>query len=323
MLKRILLLSLVALLALASWPVASQAQDGGDGDDLTEYERLLLDRFVDAMLLPQTYENYTQTGVVKDLQELNYDLSGQTASISTGTQTAYETDIINSETGRNVRSIVELQFQDVAPGETTVYALSGEIRVVDNQLYVQADYAGEVPETLPAMPDGWVLVEDTANYPAFAELNLEDYLDTTSIFDDRELLAANLSAINIEAQVINGFDVQTISMAFRGEDFIPVFKAMQPADAPANTGTPIFDAIFANLGENTEIVMSVAIDAENNPLIYVINITLESNALDLSLIDPENFTNTDTLVVRLLVQRENTLEDRNSSDIEPITSPLN
>lgn len=321
MFKRMIFLSLMLAVVLANWPTTSQAQD--EGDDLSEYERLLLDRFVDAMLLPQTYENYVQTGVIKDLQELNYDLNGQIASISTGTQTSYETLVINTADGRILSSLVDLLYQDVAPGETTVYALSGEIRVVDDQLYVQASYSDDTTASLPQLPDGWILVDDPANYPEFAELSLNDYLDTTTIFDDRELLASNLSAINIETQVINGVDVQTVSMAFRGDDFTPIFKAMQSADAPANTGSALFDAIFANLTEDTEIVMSVAIDAENNPLIYVININLESMPLDLSLIDAENFTSDDTLVVRLLVQRENTLADYNSTDIEPITAPLN
>lgn len=322
MLRRFVLVSIVVSFVIFSVQLTSYAQDGNGEDDLSEYERLLLDRFVDAMLIPTSYANYTQTGTVKDLQELKYNLSGQPASISTGTQTQYETTVINTEVGKNTQTFVTLQYQDVAPDETIVYGMSVEIRVVDNQLYVQARYAESSAE-LPVLLEGWIQVENTTDHPELAELNLDDYRDTASIFENRELLAQSLSAINIESQVINGVNVQTISMAFRGADFIPVFKAMQPEDAPANTGSPLFDAIFANLSENTEIVMSVAADSENNPLIFALNIILETTPLDLSTIDAENFTSTDTLVVRLLVQHEDTLATYNTSDIEPILVPKN
>ena len=321
MLRRLLLISLLLGLVFVSVQPISYAQDDGGGDDLTEYERLLLDRFVDAMLMPTDYANYTQVGTVKDLQELRYDLSGQPVSLSTGNQTQYERTVISTETGKNTLTLVNLQYQDIAPGETTSYALSAEIRVVDNQLYVLAVY-DEPNETLPVLPEDWVQVEDPAAYPEFAVLNLDDYLHPSSIFADRELLAQHVSAINIESQVISGVDVQTVSMAFRGEDFIPVFKAMQTPDAPANVGSPFFDAMFANLTESTEIVMSVAIDGENNPLIYALNITLETAPLDLSMLDADNFTSTDTLIVRLLVQREGTLTSHNVADIEPIIEPI-
>ena len=322
MLRRFVLVSIVVSFVIFSVQLTSYAQDGNGEDDLSEYERLLLDRFVDAMLIPTSYANYTQTGTVKDLQELKYNLSGQPASISTGTQTQYETTVINTEVGKNTQTFVTLQYQDVAPDETIVYGMIAEIRIVGNQLYVQVRYAESSAE-LPVLPEGWTQIENATDYPELIELNLDDYRDPTSIFENRELLAQSLSAINIESQVISGVNVQTISMAFRGADFIPVFKAMQPEDAPANTGSPLFDAIFANLSENTEIVMSVAVDGENNPLIFALNIILETTPLDLSTIDAENFTSTDTLVVRLLVQHEDTLATYNTSDIEPILVPKN
>lgn len=319
--RRLILVGILASLLMISLQPTTYAQDDGGEEGITEYEQLLLDRFMDALQTPTTYVNYVKTGTVKDLQELRYDLSGQPATISTGTQTQYETTVVNSEDGENTQSIISLQFQDSAPGETIAYSLSAEIRHVDNELYVMATY-DEVSDTLPLLPESWVWVEDAALYPELAEINLNDYRDIEYLFDDRELLAQSLTAISLESQVISGVDVQTISVAFRGEDFIPIFKALQPADAPANTGTPLFDMIFANLTDTTEIVMSVAIDAENNPLIFASNINLETTPLDMSLLDAENFTSTDMLVVRLLVQREDTLFSFNTGGLEPVPAPI-
>jgi hypothetical protein len=313
---------LMMVLAGGVWssvpPTIAQDDPGG----LTEAEQILLERFFEALDKRTTYTNYAQTSFESDVQELTYTIGGIESRLATGQLMETQQIAIRTPEGLDRRVIVSLQWQETTSSGVDTYLMSAEIRVVDGVLYIQAAYndrTGNVPE----LPTGWIKLENPDDFPAFVTLNLAQYLTERPILYNRDTLIEALSGIRIENTTLeDGQTAESISLAFRGEGFEAAFKSLQAPSAPVHDEeNPFFSQLFANLQPDSEVLMSIALDRDNNPLVFAFDIRLNSLPLDLTLINAENFQAGDTIRASLRVRRQVTLVRFNTAKVDPVTIP--
>jgi hypothetical protein len=150
----------------------------------------------------------------------------------------------------NIQAFVGAGYEaGTADGTTLFYSMEAEIRYVDGVLYVNAAYL-ETQGDVPALPEGWVIVDDAANFPEFEVLELEDYLT------DLEVVRFGLISENAARVEAETFDEggEAITAFFDGAGFVGV--SVDPEAEP----NPLLDLI----GELTDDVLTLTIELDEN-----------------------------------------------------------
>lgn len=170
------------------------------------------------------------------------------------------------------------------------------MRYVDGVLYVNAVYAD--PEAAaavaPTLPDGWVVVEDVANFFEFAELDLDVFVEAFNeeSDDDEESEISQFIAflddaesITISEDEIAGTAVEVIEFGLGIAGFNTFIEINNDADDAA---LAFFDLILNSIEDDSEIMfLTVALEPETDTL-FLLDLTLDVaiEGADASVLDP-------------------------------------
>ncbi len=212
----LLMISLLAGFGGPGAPIRAQDDDPPD-HPLTEEQLAWLDRAHEAIQNLRAATNYTSTSAgtysVHLTLRLGDDmLTGSEFQSWKRTQTTFPGDP-DTIAGMVMSEQMTREF-GTSEDEAIHYRLSAEVRWIDGVLYVQATPIDPGPDT-PDIPAGWIIVEDPEEYPALSSLNLNDFIDESSIFDNLDAMRAAALDVTWEAVTLDdGSPADQITIIF-------------------------------------------------------------------------------------------------------------
>ncbi len=330
MIKRIML---VIMLAVFSTIITTAQEGSPSGDGLSGEERALLDRLSQAA---ERFESYTSYNNVYEVVDNEVTL----ISMDSGTFDLQETRILEADEtvllGDNpngsaiVSAIVERNEAQVF----STYTIDGELRYVDGVLYLNVAYA-ELQIDLPALPEGWVTVEDIdafiAENPTLDILDLHGFVDQfasveteTDIEDpqrSRLQLVSDLgefaSAVTLDRSEINGEAVDVITVFFGWQGLSQI---LMQEDSEFDLNDPLA-LLFAEQLSELDDLLSLLIAVNDNGDIVGIATGFRVELIDVEMSLIADNVEPGTLYNLVLDNFEvNTITQINA-DFEPATAP--
>lgn len=302
---KVTLLLLVALL-LASFPVFAQEST------LTEEEQATLDRALASLQAELDIEReiYTAETDVTNTQNLVFYLGEETEQRTETVSTLQTVNVIKDGEDRNVGATFTINYSALTgtdEANAVEYTMSGEIRYVDGALYVTAAYDSSTGE-VPTLPEGWVLVDDPANFPELEVIDLENFIDDYVNEDDEDEIADRqalidglgqyATSVELTQAEINGTAVDVVFITLTTEGF-----------AALQANNPNSAALFAVFPQDEETAQfALALETDTDQLRgLAINFSGTATAVPLNVLVPTapegstadlvvELTNTDTLL---------------------------
>ncbi|MBI5961091.1 MAG: hypothetical protein HY866_20295, partial [Chloroflexi bacterium] len=214
---------IVLALALVLVAVPAQAQDGGG---LTEEESLLLDRVFEAREIYRGWSSYVEQGSGVQTREVSLKIGNTPQTQSTVATWERTSTIIRQDNDMNIQSSLAVTIDNTRfGGGVESYTVNADVRRVDQQLYVSAAYEGESQPDWPALPDGWVQVQKISDWSGFQDLNLGDYLQQATPFDNPERLKEASPTVTLETGTLDdGTPVEIITVELGVEAIQSLFN---------------------------------------------------------------------------------------------------
>lgn len=276
-------LKVLALLVVIVAPLSAFAQ-GLSGEDQANLEKALA-----ALEAASTYTSYTveQTEVNGSIITVTANseslLSQESSEVTT---TAYT--LINSDTPNlgGTSTVIGNRIED---GTESTFLIQADLRLVDGLVYVNASYTTPDP-SLPALPDGWTAITraDLEAYPGLESLGLDKIFTTVENggllpfvqnFDRfAEVIRASATAVAVETQTLeDGRDVESITILLGSEGLGGLLTVDE--DSAQN---PLIQLISQNLTEDSNGLLSVAIDADGNIAQVLLAATVTTSEIDMT-----------------------------------------
>jgi hypothetical protein len=231
-----------------------QAQDG---DGLSEEEQALLDRAIQGVEAENDYESLVRESHSIMSQGITIVLGEDSSSMTTVTELDIVGTRIGHEDERNLSATITARVENTRDDTVlSAFTMMADVRVVDGVLYVQAWY-DDPGENAPELPEGWVIVANEDDYPAFSPLGLDDFLedDSNDLGDNPEALRAAASSVSSETTD----DGESITIAIEGTG-IPTLLADMP------DSNPVFESLMEVVDDDDQIVYEVLLDEQGNLL---------------------------------------------------------
>lgn len=271
--------ALVMALALIGVP-PSRAQDGG----LTDEQVALLDRVFAARELVDVLESYVEDSAGTESQTLTVVLGEQSLDLADLTEWAQTQTVINTPEGKNVDA--QISATVTSQGEVA-FSVTGEARLVDGTLYVNAAY-DDPSADLPPLPEGWMIVEDAETigdeFAALGALQLDSLADDEPpmLFEDQERMREIASDVFVETVTLeDGSEADLITIVFGRDALIAI--VLEDTDDPFQVG------MFSALNEDSQATLSVLLDAEGRALEVISQMNMIAQDIDAAALSPEDF----------------------------------
>jgi hypothetical protein len=297
--RTLLMLAIAGLLALAIWP--AQAQDGGDEPTIQQQvaERLAeTDRFSD-------FDSFAIHSVATFDRSLTLILSGPDPVQDFATLRIEEADGIYVDDGgtHNLRYLIEETYQSTDQRQgPSIYTLSGELRWVDETLYLRVtdlDGAGvDVP--VVEVDDDWQVIGGPEFFPLLLSvINVERLFSTDEFLprihqDLADVMAftEDISITPSEAE-INGemVTVEEISMTFTGQALADLMLYEGESVEPPSLLQEALAAAAVQGDNASAISFIILIDPALNQIVRTeVRSAIEIVELDLTSVDAERFS---------------------------------
>jgi hypothetical protein len=290
------------------------AQDGG----LTAEQNALLDRVFAARALRDGYSSYVSISHQTENRSITITLGSAIQTVSEVQNLARTSTVVQSEAGRNVSTTlnVSVERSGVQPNGrevVTTYAVSGEARLVEDALYLNAVLdSGEGPE-VPTLPDGWFEVQNPDDYQY---LKLDDLRDAPSLWNDEEQTRAAAADVTLENVAMeDGTTADQITVTF---DKNGLLLSMKETNQDID---PLTQTLLDAVSDSFEARITVTLDADGNPLRAETMLSMSALGVDAHTLAPDQFP--DGIVMDFHYERSET-EDYSAinAPVEPVSAPV-
>ncbi len=318
----LLLLGVLALV-ISSAGLTAQAQGG-----LSEEEQALLERAIAGYDKWDDYSSFVLDMVEIESLVIEMSALGMDISMENFVTREVAASVITGDP-ENVSAVVTLEVEEssnIPTQETSsAYTLEAEVRFVDDELYVSAEYLESEGDVVP-LPSGWVLVESVGEILAFAELDLDEFLeeDEDSLFDGTVLLEQSITEITLETDTLeDGTPVDVITATVGGEGLLGLLDQVGTfADTEDN---PFIEVMLDALaqGESASMTFALALDEDDNPRALSIEmfITIEGLEVDLGAISEESPPGITLDVAFTVVMSEYSELSNINAEMTPVEAP--
>ncbi len=309
--------SIVLVLALAVPLIPAAAQDD---DGLGEDERALLERIVAARAQVPDFTSYIETNEGSDSQVIVIRLEGQEREIVEATTWERTETVIRGETDNAAAEIaVTYEASDLLPNgqeESSALSASGEARLVDGVIYLNASVESTPPGGVPTLPEGWFVVEDPAGTDLFDLMGLDDLADAgtgESPFEDPDFILANASSVTLETVTLDdGTPADAITIVFKRGGLLGLMD-----QGEANLLTM---ALLEGIDEESGAVMTAYLDGDNMPVGMEMMLRMQALDMDAHALSPDDFPEGMTLDFIFEQQETQTFAEINV-EREPVAAP--
>jgi hypothetical protein len=213
--SRFLLACFAALILV--FPVLAQ-----DKTELTQTQTDLLQRLVDAQEVMLGLNTFILNTKIESSDDLT--MTGTLSMNAGGTATTEITSYHILGEKPNLYGTIQYVSDNSAEVDMTITA---DVRVVDGVLCVQA--AREIhedddddPSTLPEMPEGWAIVKNLEDSPAFERLNLEPFLNSPYAWpfvDETSLWFTSPKNVQLESGTLpDGTAIDAITITYEAQE---------------------------------------------------------------------------------------------------------
>jgi hypothetical protein len=266
---------LVVLLVGALIP--ARAQDGG----LSDEELALLERVFAARENLKNYSSYVEEMSVLESQETTVTLEDETRVFTNQALIEWTATFIQAEDSRNVSATIFAQVQE----DDISYSIEAEARVVDGTLFFNGAYLIPDPD-LPLLPEGWIAVADPDVVEVLENLHLDNLIEDDALVDEQDLMRAAASSVTaVPSTLDDGTPVDIIAITLDSAGV-----AMALTESSEMGADPAFaSSMAAALTDESELIMTVALDADNNPHQVAMIGDMEAVDIDGHAINPEQF----------------------------------
>lgn len=233
-------------------PIAS-AQDG---EGLSDDELALLDRAIQAVeIRDTTYTSYIHNRHSTTSQSITVALGALTQTVVTLQTTDETITRIGQGEDQNVQSLITAQVEN-RQDDTILssFIMNAEVRIVDGTIYVQAWY-DEAGVNAPELPEGWVIVDDIAAYPAFSVLDLEGLNSDgdTAITDNPEMLRNAASSVSSELTE----DGEAIAILIQADGMQTIFESLPDTE-------PMFITLLESVDSDDQINITYLLNEDGS-----------------------------------------------------------
>lgn len=274
--RRLISIILLPMMVLIVLP--SQAQDGG----LSDEQFALLERLLAALNQPYTSYTLEQTSLSTQLMTITIP------NEFSGTAIQINSRVVNrTKVGDNTRAevVATTSYQEPGSAAPFSYTINAEIRRVDETLYVNATYA-EASADLPVLPSGWVVIEQTEDWPELNDIALADYLPPTPqssptladlLAQDRALVGRIIGDIqHTPATLIDGTPIEIITLQL---DFHAIMTSELGLDYSVSTlDAVILDTLLADA--DIEFSATFTLNTAGQVIGQQVTLTLKVEAID-------------------------------------------
>ncbi len=308
-------LVLVVIMVSTVLNVPAHAQESR----LPGYALQLLDRLIEAQQRLDTYDSYTMDGSGELAQSVTVvlGLSSQVAARSTG----WEQHVtVVQDSAPNIRSDVSatVTFRDVdMQRQETIssFGLDGEVRLVDDTLYVSADVTQPGPDA-PELPEGWVAVQTPDAFAQYADLRLHDLTAQDLPLEDRQRVIAAAENIALEQVTLaDGTQADRITADFNRDGLAMLLWS------EGDTIDPLMRAILDATGSGFRARLAVTLDSRNNPLAVETDLYMEAVGVDGYTLMPDQIPSGVMLDLTFSLHDAKTYSDVNAP-LEPVMAPI-
>jgi hypothetical protein len=304
------LCSVVVLVVLLTGAlIPASAQDGG----LSDEELALLDRVFAARENLKNYSSYVEEATFLEEQNFLVKLGEESREFNNQYFVQRTATILQGDTN-NISATIFAQIQE----DDVSYSIDAEARVVDETLYFNGTYLIPDPD-LPLLPEGWTVVVDPDVVEGLENLHLDDMIEDDSLggtlFDEPDLMRAAASLVTVMPSTLDdGTPVDIIAITLDSAGV-----AMALTESSVLEGDSAASSTAAALTDESELVLLVALDAENNPHQVVLTSTIEAIDVDGPSFDP-SFPEGLTFDTSLAVVQTHTYSQFNEP-FEPVAAP--
>lgn len=277
------------------------------GTPLSQAEKsLLIDRLSAAFERELDYQTFVMER--KSYIDSVLVFRGQGFALEAGTLTEITNEVtISRDFTPNAFAQFVVEVVESSPGVEETYAINGEMRLVDNQVYAFAEYSDacqappDYPDLCieaPLLPEGWVLVENRRTFPLIGTDNLNLLDDMLLLTEGDYFLSSVVTRVQAETWLEAATQIEQVSSEVNGTP-VDIFTVGLSAATVGNLlgdagileleSDPIlgeaYEAFLAG-GNESPASLIVTLDADNNLLQFTTNYTLELNEVPASYIDP-------------------------------------
>jgi hypothetical protein len=232
-----------------------------------------------------------------------------------------------SQNPTNALVEMTITYNGVEGDRETRYAMQAQILFVEATLYVNAFYTESSGDVLP-LPEGWVVVDDPANFPEFEVLDLDGLLENFGVDYDGNgeargatyylIQAARdyATTVTLEAGDLNGtpVDMITLTLGWAG------IAAATAAQDPNQQNDPIQEVLAAALAEAGDLLsLTFYLDAEDHILQVESAALWQLENLDIGGIQA-NLPEGSTFSLKNEISQVSLMEDLNPA-LEPFAAP--
>lgn len=267
-----------------SLPLISQAQDD---DGLSEEEIALIEQVAGIETLLDSYSSYSANRFDTEVSSLTlFDQE----NFSDESLHRFGYTLNDGETQNSVYNATFEYESD----ET--YSIEGEVREIDEVVYVNAAYI-EAEEDAEPIPEGWIVIESEEEIPdSLSEFRLSQHFEEeTPLISDSELLIEYATLV-MSTEITTTVDdeevtLEQILITIDGENFLPFYMSILDEEAQENF---IIQTIFS---EGLEGNMTIIAQFFENGDIYLLSASIEVENLDIDAyaVDPEIWEEGDTV----------------------------
>jgi hypothetical protein len=309
---------LVSFVLIAIFVLASVLSASAQGSGLPADQQALLDRVLQAIAASDSYSTFVHETDETRANTQSIHRGEKTATSSQTSVFQRATHFIDKANGQaNIDMLMSVQVteQTFAAEQPVAYSLEGELRLVDGVLYVQAQRQSDSEDSLPPMPDGWVIVTNADDWPALDVLQLEARLrDVASpdVFsaDIALLLQEATSATLTRATLDDGTPVDQITLVLTGDDMGRGAAAFATATDDRETTAILYDHMDLDQSSWT---MVFSLNDQDQIVHYAAETQMVWTDFDVHLISPQTPEGT-------LLSQTNTMSA--SSTLSGIGEPL-
>ncbi len=311
--NRIVAILIAAALVLAAPGSAAvtKAQDGG----LSADQLALLERIFEARAYLEVVGSYAEDRTGTETQLLTLAWEDQAFEFYNATEWEQAQTVINTAGELNAQAQVRatVNEEDWPP-----YVVSGEVRLVDGVLYVNASYE-EPDDSLPPLPEGWFVVPDIEaaqeEYPALVALQLDNVTrsEPTPLLENQQLIRDTATDVQqASTELADGTQADQITVTFGRDALLAVMSEGVEDEFQL--------ALFGAMSDASYAALIVTLDAENRPLHVRTEMVLVAEGVDAAALSPDDFPAGMTLSFRFEGVEEQSYRQFDEA-FEPVAAP--
>jgi hypothetical protein len=274
----------LVFLVMVLMVIPVRAQEGGG---LTDEESRLLDRVFAARDIQRGWSSYVEQANGIETREMALSSGPEAQVQSTVASWDRTSTVIRDGNAFNIQSAMTVTVTNEEAGmNSQSYTMNADVRLVDRQLYVRAAYDGEPQSGWPSLPEGWVMVRKLSDWPGFQSLNLGDFLQQATPFDNPERLKAVNPTVTLEAGTLDdGTAVEIITVDLDVQAIQTLFST--------SINDSSMKALIDGLGGDTAgVLLFVLSPDDNRPYQIETRVTLQALGLNAQKFGQGNSPNT-------------------------------